>query len=366
MPMCRSIPISTMLLAMLLMAWPNTALALFKIPDLVKPGDKGYLLAQLIYPLADRQTPQCHASTIVETPGGLVSAWFGGTRERHPDVGIWVSRHDGKKWSKPVEVANGVQSPDKRLPCWNPVLFLPKKGPLMLFYKVGPSPGTWWGMLMTSADDGKTWSKPQKLGEGSLGHLIGPVRSKPIELADGTILCPSSTEHAGWRVHFEATNDLGKTWKVIGPINDGKEFGAIQPSFLIHPGGKLQILCRSRQDVLTQSWSEDGGKTWSKMTATPLPNPSAGADTVTLKDGRHLLVYNHTKSKGTFPSGRTMLNLALSTDGKSWTPVMTLERSEGQFSYPAMIQAADGKVHITYTFNRESVKHVVIDPKEFK
>ena len=87
--------------------------------------------------------PSAHASTIVETPDGLVAAWFGGTRERNPDVGIWVSRHSEKGWSSPVEVANGIQSDGTRHPCWNPVLFQPAKGPLILFYKVGPSPSAW-------------------------------------------------------------------------------------------------------------------------------------------------------------------------------------------------------------------------------
>jgi predicted neuraminidase len=334
------------------------------LPELAKPGDKGYELAELIFSVAERPTLQCHASTIVETPTGLVAAWFGGTSEGKPDVGIWLSRLDGKTWSRPVEVANGIQSPDQRYPCWNPVLFLADKGPLLLFYKVGPSPSKWWGMLMTSHDDGKSWSEPKKLGEGSLGHLLGPIRSKPLQLADGTLLCPSSSEHAGWRVHFELSSDLGKTWTVVGPINDGKEFAAIQPSFLRHGTDKLQVLCRSRQGVLTQSWSEDGGKTWSKMTATQLPNPSAGADTLTLRNGRHLLIYNHTQAKTPFPSGRNMLNLAISKDGANWRPILTLERSKGEFSYPAMIQTADGKVHITYTFRRESIKHVVVEPRE--
>src|SRR5262245_33066159 len=94
--------------------------------------------------------PQCHASTIESTADGLVAAWFGGTREKNPDVGIWVSRHDGKSWSAPVEVADGVQDATTRHPCWNPVLFQMPGGPLLLFYKVGPSPSTWWGMLMQS------------------------------------------------------------------------------------------------------------------------------------------------------------------------------------------------------------------------
>ena len=225
--------------------------------SITKPGQNGCLTAELIYPLDNTPTPQCHASTIVETPSGLVAAWFGGTREKHEDVGIWVSRHDGKNWSEPAEVTNGVQSRSKRFPCWNPVLFQPKAGPLMLFYKVGPSPSLWWGMLMTSTDRGKTWSKPAKLGvDRRLGsanpNLIGPVKNKPIQLKDGTLLCPSSTEHDGWRVHFEVSHDLGKTWKVIGPIHTGKRFAAIQPSLLTYATGAMQIVCRTRQGVVGQ------------------------------------------------------------------------------------------------------------------
>ncbi len=333
-------------------------------PNVAKPGVGGYVIGELIYSLDDKPTPQCHASTIAETPSGLVAAWFGGKHERNPDVGIWLSRHDGKTWSKPIEVANGVQSPQLRYPCWNPVLFQPNSGPLMLFYKVGPSPSSWWGMLATSDDDGKTWSKPRKLGENDeIGHLIGPVKNKPIQLDDGSILCPSSTEHRGWRVHFELTKDLGKTWQVIGPINDGEEFSAIQPSILTYGDGKMQILCRTRQNVLAQSWSEDSGKSWSKMSATVLPNPNAGTDAVTLADGRQLLVYNHTTRSGGFPAGRNMLNVAISADGNKWKTVLTLERDKGEFSYPAVIQSSDGSVHLTYTYQRQSVKHVVLNPK---
>ncbi len=337
-----------------------------QVPPLAKAGEGAYLSGTLIYSLDNKPTPQCHASTIVETPEGLVAAWFAGTHEKNPDVGIRVARHDGKKWSESVEAANGVQSPKLRYPCWNPVLFLPKDGPLMLFYKVGPSPSRWWGMLMTSQDNGKTWSEPWKLGEDDkVGHLLGPVKNKPIQLDDGTIMCPSSSEHKGWRVHFELTRDLGKTWEVIGPINDGKEFGAIQPSILAYLDGKMQVLCRSKQNVITQSWSDDGGKTWGKMTATHLPNPSAGTDAVSLKDGRQLLVYNHTIRGLSFPSGRDMLNVAISSDGQQWKPVLTLEREKanGGFCYPAVIQSSDGKVHITYTYKRESVKHAVLDPE---
>ncbi|MBI2876646.1 MAG: exo-alpha-sialidase [Candidatus Tectomicrobia bacterium] len=241
-----------------------------------------YVKSELIFPLYDKPTPECHASTIAATEDYLVAAWFGGAKEKSPDVGIWVSRYKHNVWTKPVEVANGAQLNGKRLPCWNPVLFQPEEGPLMLFYKVGPNPREWWGMLMTSDDQGESWSTPRRLPEG----IYGPIKNKPIQLDNG-ILCPSSTEHNGWRVHFELTYNLGKTWRRIVPISNGKHFSAIQPSILMHRDGRLQVLCRSRQGVIVQSWSVDKGKTWGELTATPLPNPNSGIDTVTLKDGRH-------------------------------------------------------------------------------
>lgn len=311
----------------------------------------GVVLAEFIYEKAP--FPACHASTIVETPGGgLVAAWFGGTREKAPDVGIWVARRTGEKWTDPVEVATGVQSADLRHPCWNPVLFQPKDSPLMLFYKVGPDPRTWWGMLMTSPDGGKTWSAPRRLPDG----IWGPIKNKPVAMPDGSILCPASGEATGWQVFMQRTADLGKTWQSVGPLNDGKAIGAIQPSVLFHPDGGLQILCRTKQGKIAEAWSTDGGKTWGDMALTALPNPNSGTDAVTLRDGRHLLVYNHT------PKGRTPLNVAVSADGKVWQAALVLETEPGEYSYPAVIQAADGRVHITYTWKRQRVKHVVVDP----
>ena len=345
----------------------------FFVPPLASPGEGAYLKGELIYPLDDKPTPECHASTLVETPSGIVAAFFAGTYEKHPDVGIRVSRLVDGKWTRPIEVVNGVENDTLRYPCWNPVLFQPKEGPLMLFYKVGPDPRTWWGMLITSEDDGKTWSEPVKLGEDEkIGHLLGPVKNKPVQLPNGKIINPTSTEVEKedgddlWMVHFEISEDNGKTWRVVGPINDGIEFDAIQPSVLTYPDGKLQILCRTRQDVVSQSWSEDQGETWSPMTATSLPNPNSGTDAVTLKDGRQLLIYNHTTKKGEEPKNRNMLNLAISNDGINWEPVMTLENvpAENGYSYPAIIQAEDGLVHATYTYVRESVKYVVIDPEK--
>jgi predicted neuraminidase len=307
------------------------------IPRLME--QPGIVEAQFLFDKAPFRSS--HASTIAETQDNFISAYFAGTDEGNKDVGIWISikPKDSTSWSEPVEVANGIQfnqiptKEKKRHPCWNPVLYQADNGKLLLFYKVGPTPSNWWGMLIVSNDQGKTWSQPRRLPEG----ILGPVRAKPIKLPDKSLLCGSSTEDNGWRVHMEITPDLGKTWSRTGALNDGKEFPAIQPTILTYPDGKLQILCRSR-GKLRQSWSRDRGKTWSSLVPSILPNPSAGIDAVTLKDGSQLLVYNHSTR------GRDQLNVAISTDGKNWKAALKLEDENtvgGKKAYGAYPAAID-------------------------
>jgi predicted neuraminidase len=322
------------------------------------------MLEEFIYEIVDAPTPECHASTIADVNGILVAAWFGGTKEKNNDVGIWVSHKENDSWSKPVEVVNGVQEDGTRYPCWNPVLFQPKEGPLMLFYKIGPDPEEWWGMLVTSEDCGKTWSAPKQLPNG----ILGPIKNKPVQLANGELLCPASTEHDGWEIQIESTNDLGENWNTTGSLNDGKKIGAIQPTILTYPEGRLQILCRTENGFISECWSEDNGKTWGEMTATPLLNPNSGIDGITLKDGRQLLVYNPT---GGDWGARVPLSIAISIDGNKWERILDLEPvtnpdtvDDEEYSYPGVIQTPDGKVHIVYTYNRKTVKHMVLDQKK--
>jgi len=301
--------------------------------------------------------PSAHASTIVETADGLVAAWFGGTDEGHPDVGIWLSRRGREGWSPPVEVARCAHRDGTPLPCWNPVLFQHSRGPLVLFYKSGPSPREWWGLARSSSDGGRTWSVATQLPPG----ILGPIRAKPVELEDGSVLAGSSTEHRGWVSHMERSTppDLASVaaWSRGAPLNDAALFAAIQPTILVHSPADVQVLCRSRQRVITESWSKDGGRTWGAMTATALPNPSAGIDALRLADGRFLLAYNPTES------GRSTLALAVSTDGRKWGRAVVLEDdAAGEYSYPALVQARDGRVHVTYTWRRERIRHVVVDP----
>ncbi len=346
------------------------------------------VLAEFVFESAP--FPSCHAATIAESNDGLVCAYFGGTAERNPDVCIWVSRkqHSASTWTPPALVADGIQTTQNtaaavnapstnstatiadeksplRYPTWNPVLFQPGHGDLFLFYKVGPKPADWWGMLTRAPSTVEKLPPPERLADG----LIGPVKNQPVELPNGVILSPSSNEHDGWKIHMERSSDHGNTWQSIGPLNDPKAFQAIQPTLLLYPGGKIQALCRTKQNAIAEIWSQDEGQTWSAMQATSLPNNNSGLDGVTLADGRQLLIYNHTTvdQPNAGAKGRGILNVALSRDGKNWEAALVLDHTNEpgkQFSYPTVIQTKDGLVHIVYTWNRQRIKHVVLDPEK--
>lgn len=322
------------------------------------------LSSQYIYEAAP--FPECHASTLVTAPDGtLVASWFGGTEEGNDDVEIWFSSLDQEKrqWSAPKMVADGVYE-GKRYPCWNPVL-VTQGEQLILFYKVGPSPSTWWGMWKESKDSGKTWSSPIRLPE----NILGPIKNKPILLINHSWLCGSSSEHDGWRAHVEIGQPNLTDWKFVGPLNAKDEMESIQPTFLRLKDQSILMLCRTKTaQKISMTISKDEGQTWDRLSLLDLPNPNSGIDAVTLKDGRHLLVYNHTVRDPRRPgAARAELNLAVSDDGLHWSAVAQLEKEDkGEFSYPAIIQGNDGLVHITYTWNRQRIRYTVIDPKKVK
>jgi alpha-L-rhamnosidase len=319
---------------------------------------KGIIADQFIYEAAP--FPECHASTIVETPAGLVAAWFGGTREGHKDVNIYTSRYTEGKWSAPVMAADGFINETTRYACYNPVLFLAPDGELLLFYKIGPRVVDWTGWMKRSKDNGQTWGPAERLPEG----ILGPIRNQPY-LADGLLICPSSTERDGWKVHFEFTRDNGRTWTKGPDLNDANPITGIQPAVLRHDSKTLQALTRSQNRTINETWSYDNGRTWQPLQQTEMPNNNSGIDAITLKDGRHLLVYNNVKPPASVKEGwggRSPLNVAISKDGKTWEPLAILENEpKMEFSYPYVIQTEDGLIHITYTWKRKKVKHVVMD-----
>ena len=331
-----------------------------------------------------------------------MATWFGGTKERNPDVCIWVSRKPkgAKDWTKPVMVADGVElqplKPDStaaislvttaqkpafggrfmslpewtgnrgeaaigdnyREACWNPVLFETPTGELQLYFKIGFNIQSWQGWCVTSKDGGKTWSKRMKLPEG----IYGPIKNKPI-LNNGRLIAPTSDERDGWKVYFELSDDMGKTWRRTAFVEADAGVKAIQPSIIRLPDGRLEALCRTRSRHIGVTYSSDNGETWSKLQLIDTPNNNSGIDAVTLQDGTFAMICNDwpiepTKEKG----ARTPLSILRSTDGIHWNHWITLEDSPiSQYSYPSIIQSRDGHIHVVYTWRRQRIKHVELE-----
>jgi predicted neuraminidase len=348
---------------------PLTVLCLLFLPvnsvaQVSVPAADYILVQEFIY--ADAPFQSAHASTIVETPSQtLISAWFGGTAEGSPDVRIWLSRKPpGESWTSPVPVSDTLN-----MPAWNPVLFQDGER-TWLYYKVGPSPREWVGAYCTSDDEGVTWSATVFLPAG----LTGPVRTKSIQLSDGAWLAGTSVEagyrfdipaaapYKSWACWVERSTDGGVTWTRHGPIIvPGEPFGVIQPALWETSDGEVRMLMRSTDRIgrLVASSSRDGGLTWDAGRPTEIPNPNAGIDVVRLQDGRLVLICNHV------PYGRDTLHLVISTDeGDTWGDPVVLESGQGEFSYPAVIQSADGLLHITYTWRRTHIRHLVVDSRK--
>ena len=291
---------------------------------------------------------QCHASTVMETKDGeMLAAWFGGTRERHPDVAIWMARRSAGGWSAPAEMAR-----HENTPTWNPVLFRTLDGATWLFYKFGVDPRQWTGAYRRSDDDGRTWSAARPLPAG----LLGPIRVKPLILPNGDVLAGTSVEsYRSWSAWVERSTDHGQSWTKHGPVSHPREpYGIIQPTLIPRSGGGVRMFARARNiGSICYADSFDGGRSWTPARETELPNPNAGVDAVKLADGRAVMIYNHATK------GRTPLNLAVSTDdGDSWKPFLELETEPGEYSYPALIQGSGGDLHMTYTWKRERIKYV--------
>ncbi|WP_116126808.1 sialidase family protein [Lewinella sp. IMCC34183] len=307
---------------------------------------------------SDPPTAACHAATIEEvSPGHFLTAWFGGSYEGAKDVGIYAARGTGEEWSAPQRLVAPLVLAGDTLPCWNPVLFLSGSGRLYLFYKAGPNPREWFGGYLTSDDAGDSWSTPRYLPEG----FLGPIRNKPIEVSPGVILCGSSTESVAtdaWRVHLERFTEASGRWERV-EVPNPREFDIIQPTFLEHGGDTLQLLCRSRHDRLVASWSTDGGHHWSPADTLGVPNSNSGVDALTLSPTSFLLVNNPLPRGADWYNGRNVLDVEYSTDGRHWTPLLDLERhADGEYSYPAIIRAADGRIHVVYTYDRKLIRHV--------
>ncbi len=293
---------------------------------------------------------QCHASTLAQLgPGRFLVAWFGGSGEGHPDVGIWTSQRNSEKWSPPrltAKVNNEAH--------WNPVLFNAPNGILYLFFKVGKNPSRWHTWVITSKDQGTTWASPVELVLGD-SHPRGPVKNKPIVLSNGWWLAPSSIEHLHkWDVFVDTSRDEGKTWNRSKYVKINHWFfggrGVIQPTLWESKPGHVHMLMRSSNGHIYRSDSSDYGQTWCPVYPTDLPTNNSGLDLVKMPDGALILGCNPV------PNGyRSPLTILISyNNGTSWISHLNLETDKGEYSYPSIISTDTGFA-LTYTWKKKRI-----------
>jgi predicted neuraminidase len=343
--------IALLIMASLLVACHNTSsVKKFRVPeaDSIVTLSKEYVFER--HP----EFLQCHASTLVRTNDNqFLVAWFGGTHEKHDDVGIWLSRGVPGNWSAPIQVAKLRNEPH-----WNPVLFKSNDGTIILYFKIGRIIDQWETWFMTSPDNGITWTKAHELVPGDKGGR-GPVKNKSIILTDGTWLAPSSDEKNGvWNVFVDRSEDSGATWKKSAFLNLNRDSiageGIIQPTLWESKPGNVHMLMRSSAGRICRSDSKDNGKTWSPVYKIDLPNPNSGVDLTRMKTGTLVLAYNR---DGKNWGARRPLSLILSNNnGQLWDHSVDVETGTNgnEFSYPAIISFND-TVAMTFTWNREHI-----------
>lgn len=296
--------------------------------------------------------PSCHAATLEKLPDGtLLCAWYAGSYEKHPDVVIQLARKapGAETWSAPAVIQNTPGYSEG-----NPVLFLAPDGDLRLFYVT--MYGNRWDECMVkvrrSDDEGRTWGPPTILHE-PLGWM---TKNKPI-LHDGAILLPLYDE-VHWRSMVLRSEDGGGSWEVSDFVTSPGG-GNLQPTLMPLSDGRILMLLRDHtgRGVVWQSHSPDGGWTWTDPAEpTGLPNPDSGTDGVTLHSRNLALAYNPTAK------GRSPLSVALSEDdGRTWPRRKDLETDPAEFSYPAIMQGQDGRIHLAYTHRRTRIQHAEFD-----
>jgi alpha-L-rhamnosidase len=316
-----------------------------------------------VFGIGSADFPSCHASSIVELlDGTLLCVYFGGSKESADDVEVRLSRKEpGQPWELPIALTN---APNDGLSVENPNIFEDREGKIFVFWSsTHGSPGRLC-MMRTSTDDGKTWSVARELGN----DLIGSEKNKAVQLENGTILLPTADRNGqfpGGKLMVVRSTDGGDTWEALPAIDDGEAMAndPIQPTIMFHTDGRLQIMSRHSGGQIPISWSSDNGENWTPLIRTVLPANSSGVDGVTLRDGRQFFVYNHVPTPEDGKGERNFLNIAVSHDGENWSAGLVLGICDGgQFSYPAIIQGRDGLVHVTHTWHRDTIAHIVVNP----
>ncbi len=293
------------------------------------------------------QQPSVHCATLCQLPDGtLLAAWFGGTRELARDVVILGARLGvgTTEWSAPQVL---VAVPGHAL--GQPVFLPLADGRLRLFCNVVPPGGRWTGAqphFQDSADGGRTWGPLQAL----MDYPGLMFRSVALRLP-GRLLLPAYDERE-WCSRMLISEDGGERWCLGEPIVSSP--GNIHACLVALDEGRVLSYLRTggRGGFLWRTESRDAGESWTPPQPTSVPNPNAGLDLIRLASGDLLLACNPVAR------GRTPLALLLASPDEDWGKPLALEEGAGEYSYPTLLQARDGKIHMVYTWRRERIQHL--------
>lgn len=308
--------------------------------------------------------PSAHAVSLAELPDGQIAAvWFAGAREGAADVAIWMANLKEGQWSQPrailtrEQLATATLSHIRKL--GNPVLFA--DGQYLHLWVTAASIGGWAGSALhyTRSDDGgRHWSPARRLVSSPFFNYGTLVRTPPLPLAGGGFGLPVYHElfakRGEWLRLDAASRPLHKSR--LPSVS-----AELQPAVAALDQQRLIALLRDagpapgRVQVAT---SDDAGEHWRDQPPLAVGNPNSSLALLHLHDGRLLLAGNPS-------SGRNILELWLSTDqGRHWRKIRELENANddsAEFSYPALLQAHDGRIHLAYTWRRQAIRHASFD-----
>jgi predicted neuraminidase len=312
---------------------------------------------------------QCHASSITSAgKDRMVSVWYAGSREGAKDVALYRSFLDEKKnsWSSAEVLINRENSSGelKRYvkKIGNPVIFSDKKDRLYLFYST-VSIGGWSGASVNykvSLDRGVTWTASRKMVLSPFLNLTNNVKNKGIVLDDGSIVLP--VYHEFIKKYSQMIRVRPDTYEVTYKIKKATyEHKAIQPSIL--PADEKGLVAffrnmdRDEKKYILMAESNDLGNTWTGLQSTTLPHPNSGFDMIRLRNGTYLGAINKSFDN------RDNLTLVISSDrGRTWKDLKVIENNpDNEYSYPSISRSEGGLYHMTYTYERKRVKHVVFN-----
>jgi predicted neuraminidase len=319
------------------------------------------------YVFEEGQTASVHAPALAElSDGSIMSVWYGGTREGSADVSLYASvlAAGDDAWSPPrelisrQELADGLGMHIRKL--GNAVLLSDGEQKLWLFF-VSTSVGGWSTSainMMVSQDDGRTWRKPVRIVASPFLNVSTLVKGHPFFYQDGTIGLPVYHELMG---KFAELLRVDSNGAVLDKQRMTHRRDAIQPDIALLENNRMHAVLRNTgaSRVVLQQSSSDGGKTWSLLNETSLPNPDAAVTVASVRNAM-AMVYNDSSDD------RDRMALALSTNrGKSWHKIYQLEQggmdedgNKDEFSYPYLIRTRKGDYHLVYTWKRRRIAHV--------